>query len=142
MTNTYLINAWCIRPFNAELEVEADTPEQAITIARTRRDQLIDSAEDCEFDYFWDEFAAYDERGKELLHVLDEKARVWEAATVQAVLLDMLRYGVLTLSDGEAEFDGVIYAFDDNHPDWSAVLDSIGEQQAHAALARAKGGAQ
>jgi len=40
----------------------ADTPEQAITIARTRRDQLIDSAEDCEFDYFWDEYLLYQPR--------------------------------------------------------------------------------
>lgn len=77
MTNTYLIHAWCIRRFITYLDpVEAETPENAIAIARTQQDRLLDAAEECNGEYPWDEFAAYDEQGKELLHVLDDDARL------------------------------------------------------------------
>jgi hypothetical protein len=93
MTNTYLIHAWCSRRFITYLDpVEADTPEGAIAIARTQQDQLLDAAEECDYHvsaYPWDEFAAYDEHGKELLRVLDEEARLRNAAPV---LRDTLLY--------------------------------------------------
>lgn len=131
MSKTYRIRAWCVRPFITYLDaVEADTPEEAIAIGRTQQEQLLDAAEDCNYhvsEYPWDQFAAYDEDGNESLYVLDAPARAREAAPAQAILLDMLRYGFLTLSDGEAEVVGVIYAFDDQDPDWRAVLDAFGE---------------
>ncbi len=81
MTKTYLIQAWCERPFISHLDpVEAATPEEAIAIARTRQKQLLGNAEECNGEYLWDEFAAYDEHGNELLHVLDEKARLQDVA--------------------------------------------------------------
>ena len=138
MTQSYLIHASCDRPFISWTEMQAATPEEAVAKARLKDSDLLDAAEECNGGYPWDQFTVYDENGKELLRVLDGEARTREAAPAQAMLLDMLRYGILTLSDGEAEFEGVIYAFNDRDPDWRAVLDAIGEQRARAAVARAK----
>lgn len=81
MTNSYLVHAWCDRPFITYLDpVEADTPEDAIAIARRQRRKLLDAAEECNGNYPWDEFAVYDEDGNELLHVLDDDARLEIAA--------------------------------------------------------------
>lgn len=81
MTNSYLIHAWCVRPFIAYLDpVEASTPEEAIAIARRQPETLLNAAEDCNDDYLWEEFAAYDESGTELLRVVDEPARLRNAA--------------------------------------------------------------
>ena len=81
MTNTYLIHAWCVRPFIAYLDpVEAETPEKAIALARQRPQKLLDMAEECNGQYPWDEFAAYDEQGNEMLRVLDPVACLREAA--------------------------------------------------------------
>ncbi len=81
MTNTYLIHAWCARPFIACLDpVEAATPEEAIAIARRQPERLLDAVEECNGDYPWDEFAAYDESGQEVPRVLDRDARLREAA--------------------------------------------------------------
>ncbi len=92
MTKTYLIHAWCVRPFIACLdEVEADTPEQAIAIARNWPDQLIDSAEECSGEYPWDEFAAFDESGTELLHVQDAAIPLREVAPELLATLDYVR---------------------------------------------------
>ena len=92
MTKTYLIHAWCVRPFIAYLNpVEAATPEEAIAIARLQPEKLLDAAEECNGQYPWDEFAAYDDHGNELLHVLDAEARLREAApTLLAALKDLL----------------------------------------------------
>lgn len=89
MTTTYTIRAWCVRPFIAWLHVEAGSPEEAIATARTRRDQFLDTAEECNPRYPWDEFAAQDEDGNELLHVLDDEARLRDAAPA---LLEALVY--------------------------------------------------
>ena len=80
MTNNYLIHAWCVRPFIATIDIEATSPDEAIAKARTERQWLYDTAEDCNRNYPWDEFAAYDEQGYELLRVLDDEARLREAA--------------------------------------------------------------
>jgi hypothetical protein len=80
MTNSYLIHAWCVRPFIATIDIDAATPEEAIVKARTERQWLFDTAEECNRHYLWDEFAAYDEKGYELLHVLDNDARLRDAA--------------------------------------------------------------
>ena len=77
----YLIHAWCDRPFITYLDpIEAASPAEAIAIARRQRKALHDAAEECNGDYPWDEFAAYDEQGNELLHVLDNEARLQIAA--------------------------------------------------------------
>ncbi len=80
MTKTYMINAWCLRPFITGIDVEAETPEQAIAIARSEQDKLLGGAEECTPAYAWDEFAVYDESGCELLHELDQEPRLRRAA--------------------------------------------------------------
>ena len=80
MTTTYMIHAWCMRPFIATIDIEADTPDEAIRKARTERQWLFDTADECNGKYPWDEFAAYDDNGNELLHVLDESACLRNAA--------------------------------------------------------------
>jgi hypothetical protein len=97
MTNTYLVHAWCDRPFIAYLyPVEAASPAEAIAIARRQRKALKDAAEECNGKYPWDEFAAYDESGNELLHVLDKEARLQNAAPV---MLEALTYVAQVLAD-------------------------------------------
>jgi hypothetical protein len=112
MTNRYLIQAWCVRRFITACDVDAETPEQAVASARKQQDKLLDAAEECDGDYPWDEFAVYDDDGKELLHIRERQADPQNHLRPETVLLDMLRYGVITVSDGEAEFDGVMYVFD------------------------------
>jgi hypothetical protein len=81
MTKTYLVHAWCDRPFITYLDqIEAATPEEAIAIARGHPKRLIEAAEECNGQYLWDEFAVYDEEGNELLHILDDDARLEIAA--------------------------------------------------------------
>jgi hypothetical protein len=102
MTKTYLIHAWCMRPFIAYLDpVEAATPEEAIAIARGHPKRLIDTAEECNGQYPWDEFAAYGENGNELLHVLDEGARLRDAAPR---MQEALVYVAQTLADFKPDF--------------------------------------
>jgi hypothetical protein len=79
MTNTYQVLARCIRPFTSWLEVEADSPEEALANARLEDSELIAAAEDSE-SWPWDEYAIYDRRGTRLLHVLDDEAQLRNAA--------------------------------------------------------------
>lgn len=89
MASSYLIHAWCNRPFITCLcPVEAASPAEAIAIARQSPKDLEDAAEQCNRQYPWDEFAAYDDEGNELLHVLDEDAQLRLAAPK---LLEALR---------------------------------------------------
>jgi signal transduction histidine kinase len=96
MTTTYLIHAWCVRPFIAVLDIDAATPQKAIAAARRRQDHLLDTAEECYGKYPWDEFAVYDESGNELLHVRDDEARMRDAAPS---LREALRYVAQVLAD-------------------------------------------
>jgi hypothetical protein len=70
-------------------------------------------------------------------------ARLIAAAPAQSIVLDLLRHGLATLSDGDLvlhdPMDGMVYAFDDACPDWTAVVDAIGWDKAIAVIARAKG---
>jgi hypothetical protein len=92
-----MIHAWCVRPFITCLDsVEAATPEEAIAIARQHPDKLLDAAEECNGQYPWDEFVAYDERGRELRRVFDLEARVREAAPV---MRETLGYVAQVLAD-------------------------------------------
>jgi hypothetical protein len=107
MTNRYLIHAWCVRPFIAYLDpVEAATPEEAIALARRQPATLLDAAEECNPAYLWDEFAAHDESGREVLHVLDAEARLRQAAPALLAalqgLLDAISWLPITFLDGPA----------------------------------------
>jgi hypothetical protein len=130
MTTTYLVHAWCDRPFITYLDpVEADTPEQAIAIARRQRRKLLDAAEECNGKYPWDEFAVYDEEGNELLHILDDDARLEIAAP------ELLA----ALKRTEAALHDIIGAADNGEPysreelirlfidDWNAAHDALAE---------------
>src|SRR4051794_33389609 len=97
MPNSYLIHAWSLRPLITYLdEVEASTPEEAIAIARRQPEKLLDAAEECSGQYPWNEFTAYDEHGKELLHVLDGNASTQVAVWALLEALDYVR-GTLKL---------------------------------------------
>lgn len=102
MTNNYMIHAWCIRPFIACIDIEAETPDEAIKKARSERQWLYDTAEECNGKYPWDEFAAHDEKGRELLHVLDDNARLRDAAPA---LLKALNACVNYMADDLDESD-------------------------------------
>jgi hypothetical protein len=138
MSKTYTFFAWCVRPFMATFDIEANSPEEALAIGRRNSPQRLDTAEPCNRRYPWDEFAVDDEYGNELLHVLDDDARRRASAHAATLLLDMIRYGLVTITDGDAEFNGTIYWFDDTAPDWNAVVNAIGWDKATAALAQAK----
>ena len=81
MKKSHMVNAWCLRPFITSIDVEADSPEAAIEIARHKTADLLDAAEECSSAYPWDEFSVFDEGGKEILCVLDEPARVRNEAS-------------------------------------------------------------
>ena len=55
-----------------------------------------------------------------------EIARLMAAAPAQALVLDLVRHRLATITDGEVGFDGVVYAYDPYAPDWSALVDAIG----------------
>lgn len=102
MPNTYLIHAWCIRPFITYLDpVEAETPQEAIALARRQTGKLIDAAEECNGQYPWDEFAAHDKHGNELLRVLDSEACFRNAAPA---MRDVLLYVAGELSAFKPDF--------------------------------------
>jgi len=61
------------------------------------------------------------------------------AAPAQALLLDLVRYGVVTITDGDVEFQETVYAYDSSTPDWNALIEAIGWDNAHAAIAKAEG---
>jgi len=69
----------------------------------------------------------------------EANARLIVAAPAQALILDLVQQGLMTLQEGEAEFDGVMYWFDARQPDWCAgVVAAIGWDAARAAIAEAK----
>ena len=72
----------------------------------------------------------------------EANSRLIATAPAQTIVIDLLRYGLATVTDGDLEFDGVMYWFDDQRPDWAALVDAIGWDYARAAIAKAKGGAQ
>jgi hypothetical protein len=63
-------------------------------------------------------------------------ARLIAAAPAQTIILSLVQLGLMTLEPGEAEFDGVMYWFDERQPDWCAgVVNAIGWDKALAAIA-------
>jgi hypothetical protein len=78
--------------------------------------------------------------GKEQIALVGrgEDARLIAATPAKALMLDLIRYGLLSLGDGEVESQGMVYAFDDRRPDWNALVNAIGWDKARAAIAEAK----
>jgi hypothetical protein len=72
--------------------------------------------------------------------VEETNARLIAAAPAQAIILDLLQHGLATIGAGELEFVGVMYWFDDQNSDWTAVVDAIGWDKARAAIIQGKGG--
>lgn len=71
---TYMIHAWCLRPFITSIDIEANSPEEAIAKARLEQAKLLDAAEECNHAYPWDEFAVYADDGSEIMHRVDKPA--------------------------------------------------------------------
>jgi hypothetical protein len=96
----YLVTAWCDRPFYAECEVEAETPQQALEMARAA---IHDApAEECDQGYYWDEWRVDTEEADGILLHLGESARLRGAAA--GLLAFAARIARMT-QDGE-EVDG------------------------------------
>jgi hypothetical protein len=55
-----------------------------------------------------------------------EIARLMAAAPAQALLLDLVRHGAVSINDSEVEFDETVYVYDPYAPDWNALIDGIG----------------
>jgi hypothetical protein len=70
----YFVTAWCDRPFYAQCEVEADSPEEALAKGR---EAIHDAdAEECDDGYHWDEWRVDTEDTEGVLHRTDESARL------------------------------------------------------------------
>jgi hypothetical protein len=74
----YFVTAWCDRPFYAQCEVEAETPQEALAKARDAIDD--EPAEECDEGYYWDRWRVDTAGAEGLLLHLDEDAALREAA--------------------------------------------------------------
>ncbi len=89
-------------------------------------------------DIYIAEIAESDEEGRVASHEQQLANRqLITAAPAQALMLDLSRYGLISLADGDAEFNGTVYAFDHMQPDWEALIDAIGWDTARTAIAKA-----
>ena len=81
----YSVTAWCDRLFTARCEVEAESPEDALTKAR---DAINDApAEECDGGYPWDEWRV-DTADADAVHMqIDEAVRIRAAARKLLVAL-------------------------------------------------------
>jgi hypothetical protein len=74
----YHITAWCDRTFTTVFDVEAESPEQALAIARERAHD--EPAEECNDAYPWDTFSVADEHNIELLAWAEDEVTLRDAA--------------------------------------------------------------
>jgi hypothetical protein len=92
----YFVTAWCDRPFFAQCEVEAETPEKALALAR---EAIHDApAEECDDNYSWDEWRVDTAEADGLLLELDDSARLKASAP-------RLLASLLTCSNLLADYD-------------------------------------
>jgi hypothetical protein len=89
MTKTYTIHARCVRSFTSWIDIEADTPEEALAQARLQDSDLIAAVKD-EESWPWDEFTVYDPSGKQLLHALDDASQRKAVPELLEALIDLL----------------------------------------------------
>lgn len=134
MTKTYMINAWCQRPFIATIDIKADTPQQAIAIVRRQLGTLLGTAEEYNRGYKWDEFAAYDDNGNELLRVLDDQARLRKAAPLLLEALKDLLGDLPSVQEGICRHCGRDY---DDIQSGDCPSDDCPSFHARAAIAKA-----
>jgi hypothetical protein len=106
----YDVHAWCDRRFITVIDLDADTPGQALERARAQADRLLDAAEECDSNYPWDEFAVYDDSGNELDQVMDKPARLRVHAEDLLKALTKLHDAA---GDLDAAIDGATGQFDD-----------------------------
>lgn len=125
MTKTYRIQAWCLRPFTAWIELDAASPKAALAKARLEDGQLLDAAEDCNSGYSWEEFVVFDESGQMLLHESAQNARLRNAAPALLKALKELL----------ADIDGLAGEFEICHE----IIRSSYGKTAYAAIAEAEG---
>jgi len=95
----YFVTAWCDRPFYAQCDVDAATPQEALAKVR----ELIHDApaEECDQGYYWDEWRVdTDDADGVLLH-LDAPARIRDAAPQ---MRETLEYVALMLADFKPDF--------------------------------------
>jgi hypothetical protein len=71
------VTAWCDRAFFTSFEVEADSPEQALTLAKARAEN--EPADECDSNYPWDTFQICDANDNSLLTFQDDQAKLIEA---------------------------------------------------------------
>jgi hypothetical protein len=96
----YTVTAWCDRPFTAWVEVEADTPQEALAKAREAIDDA--PAEECDQGYHWDEWRVDTEDADGVLCHKHSELRLRGAAPkMLAALLDALPYVEDVLSNPE-----------------------------------------
>lgn len=74
----YYITAWCDRTFYSQFEIEADSPEGALELAKAQVEH--ESAEECDDGYPWDTFSVDDGGETNPLLWQDKQARLREAA--------------------------------------------------------------
>ena len=134
MTKTYLIHAWCSRPFISWLEIKAATPEKAVAKARLQDAEFLDAAEECNSGYPWSEFTVFDESGKQLLHVLDDDARLREAAPALLEALKDLLGDLPSVQGGVCQHCGREY---EDIQSGDCPSDDCPSFQARAAIAKA-----
>jgi hypothetical protein len=97
--NTYQITAWCDRTFTTSFDVQAESPRQALEIARERAHD--EEAEECAMDYPWDTFRICDAENNELFtyreapdalsHPPNAPAETDRKRSTSATLLDALK---------------------------------------------------
>jgi hypothetical protein len=96
LIQTYRITAWCDRSFTTMFEVEAESPDQALMIAR---EQVHDEpAEECWDCYPWDRFRVADADDVKLLAWAEEEVTLRDAA---GRLLDACRLVVERWEHGD-----------------------------------------
>jgi hypothetical protein len=118
--------------------IEAGSQEEAALKARALPTEDANGIDDCAGRTF---AALVDIDGDED-HALSclitfERSQANDAALL---LLDLIRYGLLSLENGDAYFETTLtkYAFDDNSPDWQSLVKAIGWDQAREALKHAR----
>lgn len=75
---TYQITAWCDRTFTTTFDVEAESPDHALEIARGQVDD--EPAEECNDSYPWDTFSVADGHDIELLAWAENEVTLRAAA--------------------------------------------------------------
>ncbi len=140
-TETKTYNVYLHREIGVKfLDIEADSPEDAASTARGMATGFADRIDDHE-DLSASVDLAESGRSQPAVTLNFAAGRLRQAAPSQAMIIDLVQQGLMTLQEGEAEFDGVMYWFDHRQPDWCVgVLDAIGWDTARDGITQATTG--